>query len=60
MGYFFFDPHGPIPDLSDWWIFCNTFEGVVDPLSAIILYDYVLDATGDPGVALHLFCNKDS
>ena len=58
MGYFFYDPHGPLPDLSDFWIFCNTFEGLEDPLSMIILEDYADLVYGEPTIALHLHCNK--
>lgn len=57
-GYYFFDPHGPIPELSDWWIFCNTFEGITDPITTILIEDWVDMIYGDPRVALHLHCNK--
>ena len=53
VGYYFYDAHGPIPDLSDWYIFCNIFEGIADPMSTIIIEDWV-----DPGVAVHLHCNR--
>ncbi|MFX0079003.1 MAG: hypothetical protein ACFE8O_07135 [Candidatus Hermodarchaeota archaeon] len=52
-GYYFYDPHGTIPELSDWWIFCNTFEGITNLLDSIYLEDLV-----DPGIALHLHCNR--
>jgi hypothetical protein len=57
-GYYFYDPHGPIPELSDWWVFCNTFEDITDPLTTIYIEDWGDIVYSDPRVELHLHNNK--
>jgi hypothetical protein len=47
-----------IPELSKLWVFCNTFDGVEDPMDVIIVYDYGL--WEDPPVTsleTHIFWN---